>query len=56
MPPRDDEAAALLVKKIKAAAKYQGQHQLQKRWEEKAMHSRFPLWKREANVDMKLTN
>ena len=54
--PADDEAAVLQAKKIKATTKRQGQEQLQKRWEEKAMHGRYPLRIREADVDMKLTN
>ena len=55
-PRRDDETAILHAKKIKAKAKHQGQKQLQKRWEEKPMHGRYPSRIREADVDIKLTN
>ena len=56
-PPRDDEAAVLNAKKIEATAKRQGQQQLlQKKWEEKAMHGRYALRIREADIEMKLTN
>ena len=54
--PTCDERAVLQAKKIKATAKHQGQQQLQKRWEEKAMHGRYPLRIREADLDLKLTN
>ena len=41
--PTCDERAVLQAKKIKSTAKLQGQQQLQKRWEEKAMHGSYPF-------------
>ena len=56
IPPTENEAATKYAHRVKQKAKHHGQLQLQKSWEEKPMHGKYPKRTKEADVDQEKTN
>ena len=56
IPPAEDEASTTYARKTKAKAKHQGCQQLMSKWESKALHSKYPQWVKQADVDQDKTH
>ena len=57
IPPAENEANITYARRtVKAKAKHQGRQQLRSKWESKALHGKYPLWVRQADVDQDKTH
>ena len=56
IPPAEDEASTIYARKTKAKAKHQGCQQVMSKWESKALHSKYPQWVKQADVDQDKTH
>ena len=56
LAPKENELATFYAKRVKATAKCLGQQQLQKTWEDKALHGKYPKRTKEADVDQQRTH
>ena len=56
IPPAEDEANTTYAHRTKAKAKHQGRQQLRSKWESKALHSKYPQWVKQADVDQDKTH
>ncbi|XP_071795627.1 uncharacterized protein [Asterias amurensis] len=54
--PSDNEATTIYTKRVKKTAKTKGHEQLQKTWEDKVMHGKYPKRTKEADVDQLKTH
>ena len=54
--PSDNEATTIYAKRVKKTAKTKGHEQLQKTWEDKVMHGKYPKRTKEADVDHQKTH
>ena len=57
IPPAENEANTTYARRtVKAKAKHQGRQQLRSEWESKALHGKYPLRVRQADVDQDKTH
>ena len=57
IPPAENEANTTYARRtVQAKAKHQGRQQLRSKWESKALHGKYPLRVRQADVDQDKTH
>ena len=57
IPPAENEANTTYARRtVKAKAKHQSRQQLRSKWESKALHGKYPLRVRQADVDQDKTH